>query len=372
MRAAFYARVSTDKQAEKYDIPSQIEALKKRSLERGWTPITDGEKDAFIDDGYSGADMERPAFNRLRKAAREGRVEIVLVYDPDRLSRKLFHQMILAEEFDKQGIKLEFITQEMGTSPDRMFFNMRGLVAEYEREKIRKRTIRGSREKARQGKVVNTSSVAYGYRYNQEKATLEADPEKAPIIRMIFHAFADANLSLQKLAERLKYLHIPTPRGGDRWRASTIGALLRNETYTGKLNQFRNHVVEPKIRRKSLSKNKKTSSVLSPKDEWIIVNVPELIPAGLFETVQRKLKTNADLARRNTKRQYLLSVFYSAHDAGFRWEDMPSMEFFTTDVIRKVFLIKCTSIRMATHKLVPVQKLKLRWWKKRSGIQSVN
>lgn len=57
---------------------------------------------------------------------------------------KLYHQMILADEFEKQGIKLEFITQDMGTSPEeRMFFNMRGLVAEYEREKIRERTIRG-------------------------------------------------------------------------------------------------------------------------------------------------------------------------------------------------------------------------------------
>ena len=200
MRAAHYARVSTDRQAEKYGISSQVEALKKRSLEKGWTPVIDGDKDAFIDDGYSGADLDRPALNRLRQAAREGRIDIVLVYDPDRLSRKLFHQMILAEEFEKQGIKLEFVTQEMGTSPeDRMFFNMRGLVAEYEREKIRERTIRGSREKARQGKVVNASSVAYGYRYNKEKATLEEDPEKAPIIRMIFHAFADENLSSAKI-----------------------------------------------------------------------------------------------------------------------------------------------------------------------------
>jgi site-specific DNA recombinase len=88
------------------------------------------DKDAFGDDGYSGAELDRPALNRLRQAAREGRVDVVLAYDPDRLSRKLYHQMILAEEFEKQGIKLEFITQGMGTSPeDRMFFNMRGLVA---------------------------------------------------------------------------------------------------------------------------------------------------------------------------------------------------------------------------------------------------
>lgn len=162
MKVAKYARVSTDKQAEKYGLPSQLEELRKRSQERSWTPVFDGEKDAFIDDGYSGAELDRPALNRLRQAAREGRVDVVICYDPDRLSRKLYHQMILAEEFEKQGIKLEFITQDMGTSPeDRMFFNMRGLVAEYEREKIRERTMRGSREKARQGKVVSAGAVPF-------------------------------------------------------------------------------------------------------------------------------------------------------------------------------------------------------------------
>jgi DNA invertase Pin-like site-specific DNA recombinase len=66
MRAASYARVSTDKQTEKYGIPSQIEALKKRYLEKDWTPVLDGDKDAFIDDGYSGTELDRPALNRLR------------------------------------------------------------------------------------------------------------------------------------------------------------------------------------------------------------------------------------------------------------------------------------------------------------------
>ncbi len=98
MRAALYARVSTDKQVEKYGIPSQIEALKKRCAERDWTPLFDGDRNAFIDDGFSGTELDRPALNRLRQAAREGKVDVVLAYDPDRLSRKLYHQMILAEE----------------------------------------------------------------------------------------------------------------------------------------------------------------------------------------------------------------------------------------------------------------------------------
>src|SRR3989304_4783796 len=112
MKPALYGRVSTDKQVEKYGLPSQLEALRKRCLERGWSPVSDGDKDAFIDDGYSGSELDRPALNRLRQAVREGRVDVVLSYDPDRLSRKLYHQMILAEEVEKQGIKLEFITQE--------------------------------------------------------------------------------------------------------------------------------------------------------------------------------------------------------------------------------------------------------------------
>jgi len=307
MRAALYARVSTDKQAEKYGIPSQIEALSKRCLEKGWTPVFDGDKDAFIDDGYSGAELDRPALNRLRRAAREGRADVVLAYDPDRLSRKLFHQMILAEEFEKQGIRLEFITQDMGTSPeDRLFFNMRGSIAEYEREKIRERTMRGSREKASQGKVVS-GAVSFGFRYNKERATLEEDPEKAQIVRLIFHTFASETLSLQGLADRLNRLHIPTPRGGDRWRASTLGIMLRNEVYIGKMYQFRNYRVEPKSRRKPLTKSRKTTTAQRSKKEWILVKVPSLIPLELFEAVQRKLKANAELSRRNTKKEYLLS-----------------------------------------------------------------
>ena len=308
MRAVIYARVSTDKQAEKYGIPSQIEALRKRCLEKDWTPVLDGDRDVFIDDGYSGAELDRPALNRLRQASKDGQVDVVLSYDPDRLSRKLYHQMILADEFEKQGVKLEFITQDMGDSPeDRMFFNMRGLVAEYEREKIRERTLRGSREKARQGKVVNAGVPPFGFRYNKEKATLEEDLEKAQTLRLIFYTFRNENLSLQHLAGRLNRLNIPTPKGGDRWRASTLGIMLRNEVYIGRMHQFRQYRIEPRLRRQPSTRNRKTSHVLRPREEWITVEVPSLVPIELFEAVQRKLKTNAELSRRNTKREYLLS-----------------------------------------------------------------
>ena len=89
MRAALYARVSTDKQAEKYGIPSQVEALRNRCLERGWSALPDADKETFVDDGYSGSELARPALNRLREVVQKGQVDVVLAYDPDRLSRNL-------------------------------------------------------------------------------------------------------------------------------------------------------------------------------------------------------------------------------------------------------------------------------------------
>ncbi len=318
MRAGLYARVSTDKQTEKYGLPSQIQALKERCIQKNWDVVPDNESDAFIDDGYSGAELDRPALNRLRRAVKEGKIDLVLAYDPDRLSRKLYHQMILAEELEKQGVKLEFVTQDMGTSPeDRMFFNMRGLIAEFEREKVRERTLRGSREKARQGKGLCSGMAPYGLRFNKEKASLEEEPETSQTVRLIFYSFANENLSLKKLADKLNRLRIQTPRGGHVWRASTLGTMLRNPVYSGKLYQFRTCKIEPKLRRKPVTKTKTSSMRIRAKEDWILVTVPALISPELFDSVQRKLQANANLSKRNTKREYLLSgLLYCAECGG--------------------------------------------------------
>jgi DNA invertase Pin-like site-specific DNA recombinase len=247
MSTGIYARVSTDKQAEKYGISSQVEALKKKCLERGWISVSDEGREAFIDDGYSGSELDRPALNRLRKAVEDGRVDIVFSYDPDRLSRNLSDLLLLESEFTRYGAKLEFITQEMDTSPEgKMFFAIRGAVAQYEREKIRERSLRGMREKARQGKVLGGSCAPFGYTFDKEKSTLVEDPENAAIIRMIFRDYTRENLSIMALASRLNSFNLPTPGGGKKWRSSTLGRMLRNETYAGKLYEFRNYRVNPK------------------------------------------------------------------------------------------------------------------------------
>ena len=319
MRAALYARVSTDRQAEKYGIPSQIEALRRRCLERGWNIVPDMYTEAFIDDGFSGSDLNRPALNRLREVVEHGQVDVVMAYDPDRLSRNLADLLFLENDFARYGAKLEFITQEVDTSPEgKMFFAIRGAVGQYEREKIRERSMRGLREKVRQGKVLGGSCAPFGYCYNKDKATLEEDPEKGKTLRLVFHIFVHESRSLQHLASRLNYLQIPTPEGGDRWRASTLSTMLRNETYAGRLHQFRRYRVEPKSKVKSFTKEKKTSTALRPKEEWTTVQVPSLVSMDLFEAAQRKLRRNTQLANRNAKRAYLLSGLLYCSQCGGR------------------------------------------------------
>ena len=85
MKAAIYARVSTDKQGRDQTVDSQLEALRRWATAHGHELEDDH---VYIDEGYSGARLDRPALDRLRDAAREGEFEVLGVYSPDRLARR--------------------------------------------------------------------------------------------------------------------------------------------------------------------------------------------------------------------------------------------------------------------------------------------
>lgn len=305
MRAALYERVSTDQQAERYGIASQDWALKKRAKERGYSLVCDGEKDAFVDDGYSGGDLERPALSRLRQAIHEGRIDVMLCYDPDRLSRSLSDLLLLTDEFEQAKTRLEFITQELDASPEgKMFFAIRGAVAEYERAKIRERTIRGRLEKARQGRVISSAAAPFGYRFDSATSSLVVDEKEVKVVRLVFYLYTNERLSLVQLADRLNRMGMARPRGGQCWRCSHLGRMLRNETYSGKLWQNR-WQIEKTVGNPNQRSHTKTSQ--RPKEEQIPVDVPPIVTRELFEAAQKRLEENLRLARRNSKREYLLS-----------------------------------------------------------------
>src|SRR6266481_6154436 len=103
LRAALYARVSSERQADELTIQSQVAALRQRIAADG---LKLEDELCFLDDGYSGHTLQRPALERLRDVAWAGGIDRLYVHSPDRLARKYAWQVLLVEELQRSGIDL--------------------------------------------------------------------------------------------------------------------------------------------------------------------------------------------------------------------------------------------------------------------------
>lgn len=115
VRAAFYARVSSEQQAQQCTIQSQVDAIKERIRADG---LTLDDELCFIDDGYTGSTLMRPALERLRDIAWSGGFQRLYVHSPDRLARKYAWQVLLVEELQRYGVELTFLNRTIGASPE--------------------------------------------------------------------------------------------------------------------------------------------------------------------------------------------------------------------------------------------------------------
>ena len=162
--AAFYARVSSEKQAQENTIDSQVDVLKTRIIADGFSLL---EEHQFIDNGYSGSNLIRPALERLRDQVAFGTIDKIYIHSPDRLSRKYAYQMILMEELQNNGVEIIFLNfQKSNDNPEsELLLQMQGMIAEYERSKIMERHRRGRIHAAKRGSVNVLCTAPYGYYY---------------------------------------------------------------------------------------------------------------------------------------------------------------------------------------------------------------
>jgi site-specific DNA recombinase len=301
--AAIYARVSTEDQGKGFSIPTQIEACQKLGEREGYA-VPGGY--VLIDEGLSGTTMDRPNLRKLRDLVNAGAIAAAIVYDPDRLSRNLGHQLLLAEEFERAGVKLLIVSHPLEQGPEGwLFFQMRGALAEYERAKILERLKRGLIGRAKAGHV-NGGGVAFGYRYVREEhgGRWEIDEEEAVVVRRIFHLCLEGmpTRAIARLLtqERVASKHDRHPglsgrkeAGVGEWHAQTVHGLLTYEGYTGRLYYNK---------QRALSKTRRADR---PRDEWVEVKIPAIIADDFFHTVQAQLARNKALAQRNRKYNYL-------------------------------------------------------------------
>src|ERR1700692_555118 len=110
IRAAMYARVSSDHQVENDTIASQVDLLDRRALRDA---VTISPELRFIDDGYSGETLLRPALERLRDAAAAGVIDRLYIECPDRLARTYPYQMVVVDELRRQGVEIVFLNHDL-------------------------------------------------------------------------------------------------------------------------------------------------------------------------------------------------------------------------------------------------------------------
>src|SRR5579872_1467526 len=220
--AAIYARVSSEQQREENTIASQtaslIEFAKNHELEipKEWV---------FEDEGYSGATLERPGLERVRDLAAEGHIQVVLAYAPDRLSRKYAYQILLIEEFARQGVETVFVRAPQGASAeDQLLVQFQGVIAEYERAQILERSRRGKRHRAREGQVSVLSGAPFGYCYvrktDQMAAYYAVIEAEAQIVRSVFERYTAQGLSIGAIACLLNEERVATRKQTGRWERS--------------------------------------------------------------------------------------------------------------------------------------------------------
>ena len=189
LQIAIYARVSSERQASEHTIASQVAALEDRVAADGLRLLPELR---FIDDGYSGSSLLRPALERLRDAAAAGHVDRLYVHAPDRLARSYAHQVLLVDELRSCGVELVFLNHPLGRSAeDELLLQVQGIIAEYERAKTLERSRRGKRHAAQQGEVSVLTGAPYGYRYIPKgegggQARYEIVLEEARVVRQIF------------------------------------------------------------------------------------------------------------------------------------------------------------------------------------------
>jgi site-specific DNA recombinase len=312
VRAALYARVSSDQQAERHTIDSQVAALLARAAADGHE-ITPELR--FLDDGQSGASLIRPALERLRDLAAMAAIDLVYIHAPDRLARSYAHQAVLVEEFARAGAEVVFLNRPIGQTPeDTLLLQLQGMFAEYERARIVERGRRGKRHRAQAGAVSVLGRAPYGYRYvgrreaGDDMARFEVVEGEAAVVRRIFGWVGEERASLAVVCQRLFEAGVPSPTGDARWKRSTISALLANPAYAGRarFGRFATAPWRPPLRpprgRGPIPKHP-CRRFLAPPEQWVDIPVPALIDAALFAEVRAQSDEN-----RRRRRQSLGGV----------------------------------------------------------------
>ncbi len=249
LRCAVYTRVSSDAGLEQEfnSLDAQREAAEayiKSQTHEGWRLL----RERFDDGGFSGGSLDRPALQSLIEQVRRRRIDIVVVYKVDRLTRSLADFAKLVELFDAQGVSFVSVTQAFNTtnSMGRLTLNVLLSFAQFEREVTGER-IRDKIAASKKKGIWMGGAVPYGYRVENRK--LLVVEEEAANVRLIFDLYlqrgsvrsVQQDLANRKIKTRPRQLSTGRTIGSIHFTNGPISHILRNRLYLGEIRHKDKH-----------------------------------------------------------------------------------------------------------------------------------
>lgn len=230
IRAVGYPRVSTDEQREQgISIPLQKSRIASYCKAKGWHL-----EGFYVDDGYSGKDLERKEIPRLIKDAQSKKFDVVVVVKLDRLSRRQRDIIYLIEDvFTPNNVEFASVTENFDTTTPvgRAMLSIVGIFAQLERETIAERVLGAKEEAAKQGRF-GGGDAPYGYDYDIAEKQLKPS-QYAETVQLIYDLYINDKHGFKMIANILNEKRIPTPRARKRWEHDTVRFILSNPFYAG-------------------------------------------------------------------------------------------------------------------------------------------
>lgn len=307
--AALYCRVSSKHQAEdsKTSLQTQLAALKVKAAELGYATA----QDYTYMEAFNGEELiERPVLSRLREDAKQRRFAIVLAYDVYALAKNQAHLAILHDEWERCGVALDFVTEQLEDIPlGRAMLALRAFAAEVECERRKDRFTRARRARVESGRPATAHRPNYGYRWvdirladgRLSRERLEIDPITGPIMARMYE-LVDNGYTLRSIAALFTREGIPTPTGKrPSWDASSIRMLLINPLYCGRPVTLRSKSIPVDKTVRHLYARRSREVPREPHEQVTLPTsfAPPLVSPALFERVLARLALNLQVAARN-------------------------------------------------------------------------
>jgi site-specific DNA recombinase len=245
------------------------------------------------------------------------------------LARKYAYQVLLVDELQRCGIEVIFLNHELGKTPEEdLLLQVQGMMAEYERAKIKERSRRGKLHAARQGAVAVLSGAPYGYCYFSARdgggeAHYEIVFEEARVVRQVFEWVGLERCSIGEVRRRLTGQGVLTKTGKTRWDRATVWGILKNPAYKGEaaFGKTKTGPLRPRLRSRRGAQavpRRSCSSYDVPEADWITIAVPAIVSPELFDAVQEQLAENRK-RRASSKRgaRYLLQGLLVCKQCGY-------------------------------------------------------